>query len=72
MYLFSNNFILFILIAGLVYLIVQLRKLQTKVKELESSIEDYIEFEHKITLLGSSPKDLTEYFKKFNPNCGRK
>lgn len=66
MYLFSNNFILFIVIAGLVYLVIQLKKLQTIVKELESDVQDYIEFEHKVTLLGSNPKYLTEYFKLRN------
>ncbi len=54
---------MFIILCAIVYLFIKLEKTQNKIKELEPDIEDYIDFQHKLTLIWSNINNITEYFR---------
>lgn len=63
MYSILNNIFFFVVIVGFAYFFIQLKNQWLKIKEIESQIDDYVEFENKVTSLGVTPSDLTEYFR---------
>jgi hypothetical protein len=52
-----------------IFIIIELKKNRSQIKKIESGINNYFEFEGKITLLSMNPDDLIKYLQLREKHC---